>query len=70
MLGHSDGIKDVATVVPVTVWIVPDFPYVRELHTFPMPAPSRLEYVMSVRSLDAIGWFVVELAMDACMGCL
>ena len=69
MLGHSDGINDVASVV--TVRIVPNFPYAPELRAFPMPASSRLEYVvMSVRLLDAIDWFVVESAMDARADCL
>jgi len=69
VLGHSDGINDAASVV--TVWIVPNFPYVPELHIFPMPASSRLEdVVMSVRLLDAIDWFVVKSAMGVCMDCL
>ena len=58
MLGHSDGINDVASVV--TVRIV--------LRLFPIPASSRLDYVlMSVRLLN---WFVIESAMDTRVECL
>jgi hypothetical protein len=69
MLGHSDGTNDVTSVV--TVRIVPNLPYAPELRTFPMPASSRLEYVLtSVRLLDTIDWFVVESAIDMLVDCL
>jgi hypothetical protein len=70
MLGHSDGMNDVASVV--TVRIVPNFPFGPDPDPLrpspnpsPIPASSRLEYVLaSVMLLDAIDWPVVESAID------
>jgi len=70
MLGHSDGMNDVASVV--TVRIVPNFPEGPEqlplrtpLNPSPIPASSRLEYVLvSVMLLDAMDCPVVESAID------
>jgi hypothetical protein len=63
MLGHSDSTNEVASVV--TVRMVPNLPCAPELRLFPMPASSRLEYVLvSVILLEVIDWLVVESAID------
>jgi hypothetical protein len=66
MLGHSDGMNDVASVVAVR--IVPNFvygPLRPPPNPSPIPASSKLEYVLfSVMLLDAMDCPVVESAID------